>query len=100
MFKAPVGIETWRSAQKRPGGLSPHVTITRIGEAPLNAVGLRGPGTGYWPGPDPKEGADAHAARMMRLYLPRQGRYPVASATVAPDHAPATAALFERRTAL
>src|SRR5213076_152581 len=30
MFNAPVGIEQWKNAKKRPGGLSPHVTVTRI----------------------------------------------------------------------
>jgi hypothetical protein len=77
MFKAPVTIAAWRNAQKRPGGrYDPYVTITRLGVAPIDATKKRLPGTGYWAGPDPKEGTDLHAVRMMKLYKPHEGRLP------------------------
>jgi hypothetical protein len=84
MFKAPVTIATWKKAQKRPGGhYDPYVTLTRLGQAPVDATKKRLPGTGYWPGPDPKEGPDAHAVKMMRRYKPYEGKMPPRSRTVA-----------------
>jgi hypothetical protein len=77
MFKGPVTITAWKNAQKKPGGrYNPYVTITRLGVAPTDATKKKLPGTGYWPGPDPREGADTHASKMMRLYKPFQGKMP------------------------
>jgi hypothetical protein len=75
LFKAPASIKAWRNAQVRQGAkVLPYVTWTRLGDAPVDINGRKLPGTGYWPGHDPKEGADAHAVKMMRLYKPYEGR--------------------------
>jgi hypothetical protein len=77
LFKGPVAISTWRNTQKRPQArYNPYVTITRLGVAPTDATKKKLPGTGYWPGPDPKEGVDNHAVKMMRRYKPFQGKMP------------------------
>lgn len=102
MFKAPVPIATWKNAQKRPGSrYDPYVTLTRLGTAPVDATHKRLPGTGYWPGHDPREGLDAHAVKTMRLYKPYEGRLPPrTTAKAAPVVRPALFALptDDRRT--
>jgi hypothetical protein len=83
LFKAPATITAWRNAQKRPGGkFDPYVTITRLGRAPKDATNKQLPGTGYWPGIDPREGVDLHALKMMRVYKPFEGRTPPKTITV------------------
>lgn len=75
LFRAPATITEWRDAQKKPGSrYTPYVTLTRLGQAPRDVHGARLPGSGYWPGPDPREGLDAHATKTMRLYKRQQGR--------------------------
>jgi hypothetical protein len=75
LFQSPVSITQWRNVQKKPGSqYTPFVTVTRLGQAPKDAKGTQLAGSGYWPGVDPKEGIDAHAAKMMRLYKPFEGR--------------------------
>jgi hypothetical protein len=77
MFKGLVTITTWKNAQKKPGSrYDPYVTLTRLGVAPVDATNKRRPGTGYWPGHDPKEGTDVHAVKTMRLFKPFEGRLP------------------------
>src|SRR5262245_33948550 len=77
LFHGPGTISQWKGRQRRPGPrYSPYVTLTRIGQAPKAAHGKRVAGSGYWPGPDPKEGLDAHAVKMMRQYKPYQGKWP------------------------
>jgi hypothetical protein len=75
LFQSPVTITKWRDAQKKPGSrYTPYVTVTKLGQSPKDAHGNRMAGTGYWPGADPREGADAHAVKMMRMYKPYEGR--------------------------
>jgi hypothetical protein len=77
LFRAPASIREWRDTQKKPGSpYTPYVTVTRVGQAPKDAHGMRLPGSGYWPGPDPREGSDAHAVKTMRRYKPFEGRWP------------------------
>lgn len=81
MFKAPVSLAAWRKAQTKPGSrYQPYVTVTALGVAPKDATGKRLMGTGYWPGPDPKEGADRHAAAKMVEYKRKEPRTVVAAA--------------------
>jgi hypothetical protein len=88
LFKGPVTITTWKNSQKKPGArYNPYVTITRLGVAPTDATKKKLPGTGYWPGPDPKEGTDRHAVKMMRRYKPFEGRLPPANRVTALDPA-------------
>jgi hypothetical protein len=77
LCNGPATITTWKNAQKKPGSrYDPYVTLTRVGVAPVDATNKRLPGTGYWPGHDPKEGADAHSVKTMRRYKPFEGRLP------------------------
>jgi hypothetical protein len=90
ILSGPATIRDWSTRQKRPGSsFEPYVTVTRLGEAPIDPHGHRLPGSGYWTGPDPREGLDAHAARMMRLYKLWQGKIP--PRTLASTSEPATA---------
>jgi hypothetical protein len=83
MFQSPVTISQWRNAQRRSGSrYQPYITVTRVGQAPIDKNGRRLPGSGYWPGPDPREGLDAHAARVMRAYKPYEDRWPPRKALV------------------
>jgi hypothetical protein len=75
LFPEPVTIARWRNIQKHPKSrYTPYITVTRLGQAPKDAKGNLVAGTGYWPGADPREGLDAHAVKMMRLYKPYEGR--------------------------
>jgi hypothetical protein len=75
LFKAPATIPQWRDVQKKPGSAyTPFVRLTRLGQAPKDGNGTQLTGSGYWPGADPREGVDTHAAKMMRLYKPFEGR--------------------------
>jgi len=77
LFRRPVPIATWKNAQRRPSSrYQPYVTLTRLGQAPVGPTGKRLPGTGYWPGHDPRGGQDSHAVRMMKVYKPLEGRMP------------------------
>jgi len=77
MFSQPVRISEWKAALKRPQGrYEPYVTMTKIGVAPKGPSGSRLPGTGYWPGRDPSNNLDTHAARMMKRYKPWERRNP------------------------
>jgi hypothetical protein len=77
LFKAPVTVTKWRDGQKRPKAkYTPYLTLTRIGQAPLDVNRKRLPGSGYWPGHDPREGMDKHASRTMKRYKPWEGRVP------------------------
>jgi hypothetical protein len=65
LFDRPVPVEGWRDAQHD----TPRVVHTALGEPPDPARG----GSGYWPGPDPAEGPDAHARETMEEYGAIQG---------------------------
>ena len=44
----------WKHRMMRPGAKgSPHITLTRLGVAPVDRNGRRYPGTGYRPTSDP-----------------------------------------------
>jgi Glutaminase len=60
LFDYPVPLEEWRIALHD----TPILIYTAPGEPPLPARG----GAGYWPGPDPLEGADAHAYDTLEDY--------------------------------
>ncbi|HZU35360.1 MAG TPA: protein-glutamine glutaminase family protein [Gemmataceae bacterium] len=60
LFDRPVLVEEWRSALHD----TPTLVRTAPGEPPLPPRG----GTGYWPGPDPLEGPDAHARETLEEY--------------------------------
>jgi uncharacterized Zn-binding protein involved in type VI secretion len=64
MFDHPVPVEKWQNAQHD----HPVTATTKPGEAPPGR-----PGSGYWPGPDPPEGPDRHARKIMREYKSREG---------------------------
>ncbi len=69
LFDRPVILETWKSAIRPVDGAPAiHFTESRFGEAPIAVNGNRYPGTGYHPGADPTEGADAHAVATMAKY--------------------------------
>ncbi len=69
LFGRPVTLEAWKRAMIRPGATAePHVTETKLGEAPKAANGGTYQGTGYWPGADPAEGLDAHAVAKMKEF--------------------------------
>jgi hypothetical protein len=60
LFDGPVPVEEWLSALHD----TPSMVRTALGEPPLLARG----GSGYWPGPDPLEGVDAHARETLEDY--------------------------------
>lgn len=60
LFNRPVAIDEWRIALHD----TPTLVRTTIGKPPLPALG----GSGYWPGPDPLEGVDAHARETLEEY--------------------------------
>jgi hypothetical protein len=73
LFRGPVKIVTWKTKQKRPGSrYEPYITVTAVGVAPKDATGHRLPGSGYWPGPDPREGTTKHALARMAEYKRRE----------------------------
>ena len=60
LFDRPVSVAEWQGALHD----TPTLVRTAPGEPPLPARG----GTGYWPGPDPLEGPDAHARETLEEY--------------------------------
>jgi hypothetical protein len=77
MFNRPVRISEWKAALKRPHArYDPYVTMTKLGVAPKGPSGSRLPGSGYWPGRDPSNNLDTHAAKTMKRYKPYEGRIP------------------------
>jgi len=60
LFDRPVPVDEWRDALHD----TPTLVRTTPGEPPLPARG----GSGYWPGPDPIEGPDAHARDTLDDY--------------------------------
>jgi hypothetical protein len=85
LFKAPATLTYWRKMQIKPGSKHvPYVTLTYVGHAPKDIHGRRLPGSGYWPGHDPKEGLNVHAVKTMRSYKPYEGRNPPRSVSAAP----------------
>jgi hypothetical protein len=99
LFTRPVTVAQWERAQMRTKVSSkPFLTITRIGEAPTGIDRKRKPGSGYWPGPDPPGGPDAHAVATMRKYKPWQGKEPPpAKSAVRHRSAPTPTRSAERR---
>jgi len=65
MFGHPVTVQEWKDAQHD----SPTVVQTAPGVPPIPSRG----GSGYWPGPDPVEGPDAHAKETMEQYKMYEG---------------------------
>ncbi len=77
LFPGPVPISRWAEAQKKPGGRhSPYITLTRFGDAPVDAHGRRYSGSGYVPGADPAPDLDSHARLTMRRYKPLENNFP------------------------
>jgi hypothetical protein len=65
MFDHPVTVDEWKGAQHD----HPSVVQTGQGQPPIPGNG----GSGYWPGPDPPEGPDAHAHETMEEYKRKEG---------------------------
>jgi hypothetical protein len=65
MYDHPVRLDQWVSDQHD----NPDVVQTDIGQPPIPAYG----GSGYWPAPDPAEGADTHAMEIMEDYKMKEG---------------------------
>jgi hypothetical protein len=98
LFKGPVSIKGWSKAQKKPNSqYEPIVRVTPPGKAPIDASGKQLPGSGYWPGPDPKVGVDAHAQATMRRHKPFEGKLPPRSVAGAPTRTNRVAVLTEGR---
>lgn len=75
LFNEPVTIARWENAQKKgPGSPMPYITLTRVGDAPTWPGGQKKPGTGYWPGSDPREGLHKHAVATMKRYKALEGK--------------------------
>ena len=69
LYQWPVTPAEWRDIQRKAGSkTTPILRFTKLGEAPLLPNGNRAAGNGYWPGPDPTEGFERHAAMMMAKY--------------------------------
>ncbi len=86
LFTEPVTITKWRDIQKKPGSTySPYITWSKPGEPPTDINKRKLPGSGYWLGADPKDGADAHARKTMRKYKPYEGRMPPRSFAAADE---------------
>jgi hypothetical protein len=64
MYDHPVTLDQWVADQHD----HPHVVQTDPGQPPTTAGG-----SGYWPAPDPAEGADIHAFETMEDYKLREG---------------------------
>lgn len=77
LFGGPATVNQWTQAQMRdPKGSKPYLTLTRVGDAPIWVDKKRKPGSGYWPGTDPREGPREHALATMKKYKPWEGRTP------------------------
>jgi hypothetical protein len=86
LFDKPAPIAQWVNAQMRsPRSHRPYVTLTKLGEAPIWVDHKRKPGTGYWPGSDPRPGLHDHAVTMMKKYKPWQGKDPPRSVAHFPE---------------
>ncbi|MGL4550789.1 MAG: protein-glutamine glutaminase family protein [Gemmataceae bacterium] len=73
----PATLSQWEQAMMRtPKSPRPYLTITKLGEGPVWVDRKRKPGTGYWPGADPKDGPSAHAVATMKKYKPWEGKEP------------------------
>jgi hypothetical protein len=82
---APMTISEWEAAQMRtPRSHKPYLTITKVGDAPLWVDKKRKPGSGYWPGNDPKIGLHEHAVATMKKYKPWEGKKPPKNIVWAP----------------
>ena len=74
MFDRLVTVATWRDAQKPAGAkYNPVIRLTNYGTAPVSGKGLQLPGSGYWPGNDPRD-PDAYSARIMKLAKPYENK--------------------------
>jgi len=75
LSKEPWIIQRWEEAQmKDKDSHRPYVYVSRLGQPPKLLSGKPAPGTGYWPGTDPKEGPDTHAVKIMKQYKPLEGK--------------------------
>jgi hypothetical protein len=87
LFHEPVTTVKWKFAMVRPGAKGyPHVTVAKLGHAPVDKLGRRYPGTGYRPTTDPAQGIDGHAFATMRKYKPHQGKWELKEKTTNPGH--------------
>lgn len=78
LFNRPVPIQTWKLMMKRRNAsYEPYSVVTHLGQAPKDPRGTQLPGSGYWPGKDPRD-IDQHAMQVMQLYKPYEGRIPPA----------------------
>jgi hypothetical protein len=88
----PMTLSKWEQAQKRtPSSPRPYLTVTSVGKAPLWVDKKRKPGSGYWPGDDPKIQGVApelvvhvHAVATMKRYKPLEGKAPPKAAALMP----------------
>lgn len=64
MFDGPATVDAWRDKIRSSDGRATYVTRTRLGEPPVDATGVRCPGSGYTPGNDPP---DIHAYAVGRM---------------------------------
>jgi hypothetical protein len=83
----PMTVAQWEQAQMRTSkSPRPYLTVTRTQprEAPLWVDRKRKPGSGYWPGPDPKIDLHSHAVATMKKYKLWEGKAPPKAAASAP----------------
>lgn len=86
LLAEPATLAQWEQAMmKTPKSPRPYLTVTKVGEAPVWVDRKRKPGTGYWPGPDPKDGPTAHAVATMRKYKPWEDKEPPRAVTWGDD---------------
>jgi hypothetical protein len=77
LHKEPATLTQWEQAMMRtPKSPHPYLTITKLGEGPVWVDRKRKPGSGYWPGADPKDGPSTHAVATMKKYKPWEGKEP------------------------
>jgi hypothetical protein len=77
LCQTAVLVSQWEAAMlKSKDSHRPYLTLTRPGVAPTLLSKRKASGSGYWPGADPKQGADAHAVAVMRKYKPYEGKRP------------------------
>ncbi len=77
LLDKPGTVSEWeQTMMQTPKSPRPYLTVSKIGEGPLWLDKKRKPGTGYWPGPDPKDGVSAHAVATMKKYKPFEGKDP------------------------
>jgi len=68
LFDRPVLIGEWMGRMIGSDFKAPHMSITKLGEAPTLPNGQKAAGTGYWPGADPVEGIDNFSRKVMAKY--------------------------------